>query len=255
MAEYVFTLRNVRKAHGDKVVLDNVTLSFLHGAKIGVVGPNGTGKSTLLKIMAGLEREFQGEAWSAEGASVGFLSQEPQLDPEKTVEQNILEGLGETKALVDRFEAISARFAEELSEDEMNALLAEQAELQEKIDAAGAWDLGRTIEIAMDALNLPAGDSPVTTLSGGERRRVALCRLLLSQPDLLLLDEPTNHLDLEASLWLESWLARFPGAALLVSVPTGGDVTSVREAIIKAGATVRSVALVGSHATRYKVPR
>jgi ATP-binding cassette ChvD family protein len=216
--QYIYVMKGLSKTYpGGRQVLKDIWLSFLPGAKIGVLGLNGAGKSTLLKVMAGLEKEFQGEAWSAEGASVGFLPQEPQLDPKKTVGENILEGLGETKALVERFEEISARFAEELSDDEMNALLAEQAELQEKIDAAGAWDLGRTIEIAMDALRCPPGDAAVAKLSGGERRRVALCRLLLQKPDLLLLDEPTNHLDAESVAWLERHLHEYEGTVVAVT--------------------------------------
>jgi ATP-binding cassette ChvD family protein len=202
---------------GGRQVLKDIWLSFLPGAKIGVLGANGAGKSTLMKIMAGIEKEFQGEAWSAEGATVGYLSQEPELDPKKDVAGNVMEGLGGIKALVDRFEAISAKFAEPLEDDEMNKLMAEQAELQEKIDAAGAWDLSRTIEIAMDALRCPPGDADVTKLSGGERRRVALCRLLLQKPDLLLLDEPTNHLDAESVAWLERHLAEYQGTVVAVT--------------------------------------
>jgi ATP-binding cassette ChvD family protein len=198
-------------------VLKDIWLSFFPGAKIGVLGLNGAGKSTLLKVMAGVETEFNGEAWAAEGASVGFLPQEPDLDPAKNVQENVLEGLASLKALVDRFEAVSLRFGEELEADEMDALIAEQGELQEKIDAADAWDLDRRIEIAMDALRCPPGDADVTTLSGGERRRVALCRLLLQQPDLLLLDEPTNHLDAESVAWLERFLHDYPGTVVAVT--------------------------------------
>ncbi|MGB8273744.1 MAG: ATP-binding cassette domain-containing protein, partial [Alphaproteobacteria bacterium] len=216
--QYIYVMKGLSKTYpGGRQVLKDIWLSFLPGAKIGVLGLNGSGKSTLLKIMAGLEREFQGEAWSAEGARVGFLPQEPQLDPKKNVGQNVMEGLGELKALVDRFEAISARFAEELADGEMNALMAEQAELQEKIDAADAWDLSRTIEIAMDALRCPPADADVTKLSGGEKRRVALCRLLLQKPDLLLLDEPTNHLDAESVAWLERHLHDYPGTVVAVT--------------------------------------
>src|SRR6202040_282476 len=187
------------------------------GAKIGVLGANGAGKSTLLRIMAGDERGFVGEAWAGEGARGGYLPQEPALDTTKDIFGNIIAGLAETKALLDRFEAVSARFAEDLSEVEMDALIAEQGELQEKIDQANAWELDRTIEIAMDALRCPPGDADVTTLSGGERRRVALCRLLLQKPDLLLLDEPTNHLDAESVAWLERFLAEYPGTVVTVT--------------------------------------
>src|ERR1700749_1010934 len=194
--QYIYVMKGLSKSYaGGREVLKDIWLSFLPGAKIGVLGPNGAGKSTLLRIMAGDEREFAGEAWAAEGARVGYLPQEPALDPTRDVFGNVIEGLAETKALLDRFEVVSARFAEDLSPDEMEALIAEQGELQEQIDRVQGWDLDRTIEIAMDALRCPPGDSAVTHLSGGERRRGALCRLLLQRPDLLLLDEPTNHLD------------------------------------------------------------
>jgi len=202
---------------GGKTVLENVRLSFFPGAKIGVIGVNGAGKSTLLKIMAGLDTEFVGEAWAAEGAKVGYLAQEPELDPSKDVYGNVLEGVAETKALLDKFEQISAKFGEPLDDDEMNAVIAEQAEIQEKIDAADAWDLDSKIEMAMDALRCPPGDADVTKLSGGERRRVALCRLLLEGPDLLLLDEPTNHLDAESVAWLEHYLQEYAGTVVLVT--------------------------------------
>jgi ATP-binding cassette ChvD family protein len=202
---------------GGREVLKDIWLSFLPGAKIGVLGLNGAGKSTLLKIMAGLDNEYNGEAWAANGAKVGYLPQEPELDPSKDVAGNILEGLGEIKSLVDRFEAVSARFAEDVSPEEMDQLIAEQAELQEKIDAAGAWDLNRKIEIAMDALRCPPGEAEVARLSGGERRRVALCRLLLQKPDLLLLDEPTNHLDAESVAWLERYLEEYEGTVVCVT--------------------------------------
>ena len=216
--QYVYVMNGLTKAYpGGKTVLQNIRLSFLPGAKIGVLGPNGAGKSTLLKIMAGLDQEFTGEAWSADGAKVGFLQQEPQLDPAKTVQENVMEGLGETFDMVRRYEEVSLKFGEVTDDDEMNALLEEQAELQEKIDAADAWDLQRTVDIAMDALRCPSGDAEVAPLSGGERRRVALCRLLLSKPDLLLLDEPTNHLDAESVAWLERHLKDYPGTVVMVT--------------------------------------
>src|SRR5271170_4874116 len=216
--QYVYVMKGLSKIYpGGKKVLEDIWLSFLPGAKIGVLGPNGAGKSTLMKIMAGLDREFGGEAWSAEGAKVGYLAQEPELDPAKDVQANILEALKDQKALLERFEAVSARFAEELGDDEMNNLIAEQAELQEQIDAADAWNLDRTVEIAMDALRCPPGDAEVANLSGGERRRVALCRLLLQRPDLLLLDEPTNHLDAESVAWLQRFLAEYPGTVVTVT--------------------------------------
>jgi ATP-binding cassette ChvD family protein len=202
---------------GGREVLKDIWLSFLPGAKIGVLGYNGAGKSTLLRIMAGLDKDFVGEAWAAEGVRVGYLPQEPQLDPTKDALGNVMDGVGEVKALLDRFEAVSAKFAEDLSDDEMNAAIAEQAELQEKIDAVNGWDLQRNVEIAMDALRCPPGDADVTKLSGGERRRVALCRLLLSKPDLLLLDEPTNHLDAESVAWLEKFLEEYPGTVVAVT--------------------------------------
>ena len=216
--QYVYVMKGLSKAYpGGRPVLKDIWLSFFPGAKIGVLGLNGSGKSTLLKIMAGVEGEFNGEAWAAEGATVGFLPQEPELDPDKTVQENVLEGLAPLTALVDRFEAVSLRFGDDLDADEMDALIEEQGELQEKIDAADAWDLDRRIEIAMDALRCPPGDADVTTLSGGERRRVALCRLLLQHPDLLLLDEPTNHLDAESVAWLERFLDDYPGTVVAVT--------------------------------------
>ncbi len=216
--QYVYVMKNLTKAYpGGREVFKGITLSFLPGAKIGVLGVNGAGKSTLLRIMAGLDTDFGGEAWAAEGVRVGYLPQEPELDPTKTVAENVREALGEVVGWLDRFNAISARFAEELSEDEMTALLAEQAELQEKIDAANGWELDRQIEIALDALRCPPPDSPVTNLSGGEKRRVALCRLLLEKPDLLLLDEPTNHLDAESVAWLERTLREYPGTVMVVT--------------------------------------
>src|SRR5881227_2897594 len=216
--QYIYVMKGLSKTYpGGRQVLNDIWLSFLPGAKIGVLGLNGAGKSTLLRIMAGQEPEFAGEAWAAEGARVGFLPQEPALDPDKDVAGNVIEGLAETKALLDRFEAVSARFAEELSPEEMEALIAEQGELQEKIDLADAWELDRTVEIAMDALRCPPGDTPVTNLSGGERRRVALCRLLLQRPDLLLLEEPTNHVDAESAAWLQRFLRDLPGTVVTVT--------------------------------------
>ena len=216
--QYVYVMKDLSRTFpGGREVLKGISLSFLPGAKIGVLGVNGAGKSTLLKIMAGLDTEFTGEAWAAEGVKVGYLQQEPQLDPTKDVEGNILEALGETKALLDRFNEVSARFAEPMDDDEMNALLEEQGELQEKIDAVNGWEMERTIEIAMDALRCPPGDADVTKISGGERRRVALCRLLLQRPDLLLLDEPTNHLDAESVAWLERFLSDYDGTVMIVT--------------------------------------
>ena len=216
--QYIYVMKNLTKAYpGGKEILKGLYLSFMPGAKIGVLGANGAGKSTLLKIMAGIDTEYGGEAWAAEGVKIGYLSQEPHLDPTKDVLGNVMEAVAETKALLDRYEAVSARFAEEMSDDEMNDLIAEQGELQEKIDHLNAWDIQRTIEIAMDALRCPPGDSDVTSLSGGERRRVALCRLLLSHPDMLLLDEPTNHLDAESVAWLERFLEDYSGTVVMVT--------------------------------------
>jgi sulfate-transporting ATPase len=216
--QYIYVMKGLNKVYpGGREVLKDIWLSFLPGAKIGVLGPNGAGKSTLLRIMAGIERDFAGEAWAAEGTRVGYLPQEPALDDAKDVFGNVIEGLAETKALLDRFEAVSARFGEDLSPDEMEALIAEQGELQEQIDHADGWELDRTIEIAMDALRCPPGEAEVATLSGGERRRVALCRLLLQRPDLLLLDEPTNHLDAESVAWLQRFLEDYPGTVVTVT--------------------------------------
>ncbi len=213
MAEFIYTMKKVRKAHGDKVILDDVTIQFLPGAKIGVVGPNGAGKSTVLKIMAGLEHPNNGESFLTPGATVGILQQEPTLNEEKTVLGNVEEGVGEIKAKLDRFNAI----AEQMATDYSDELMEEMGRLQEGLDHADAWDLGSQLEQAMDALRCPPPDEPVVHLSGGERRRVALCKLLLSKPDLLLLDEPTNHLDAESVLWLEQFLADYPGAVLAVT--------------------------------------
>jgi energy-dependent translational throttle protein EttA len=216
--QYVYVMNRLSKAWpGGKEVLKNISLSFLPGAKIGVLGLNGSGKSTLLKIMAGIETEFQGEAWAADGIKVGYLAQEPELDPSLDVTGNVLAGMGRAKQLVDRFNEVSAKFAEEMSDDEMNAVIVEQAELQEEIDAIDAWDLERKAEIAMDALRVPPGNADVTKLSGGEKRRVALCQLLLSAPDMLLLDEPTNHLDAESVAWLQKFLHDFPGTVVTIT--------------------------------------
>ncbi|HIA82497.1 MAG TPA: ATP-binding cassette domain-containing protein, partial [Rhodospirillales bacterium] len=216
--QYIYVMNQLSKRFSSgRELFKNVSLSFFPGAKIGVLGVNGAGKSTLLKIMAGIETEFNGEAWSADGVSVGYLEQEPELDSSKDVEGNIMKGVGEVKALIDRFNDVSTRFAEPLEDDEMNNLLEEQGELQEKIDAVGGWELERTIEIAMDALRCPPGNADVTKLSGGERRRVALCQLLLQQPDLLLLDEPTNHLDAESVAWLERFLKDYEGTVVAIT--------------------------------------
>ncbi|MDX6211915.1 MAG: hypothetical protein QOF82_1002, partial [Frankiales bacterium] len=213
MAQYIYQLRKARKAHGDKVILDDVTLAFLPGAKIGVVGPNGAGKSTLLKIMAGLDHASNGDALLTPGYTVGMLQQEPPLNEDKDVLGNVEEGVAETKALVERFNAI----AEEMATNYTDELLAEMGQLQDQLDHRNAWDLDSQLAQAMDALRLPPGDADVRLLSGGERRRVALCKLLLQQPDLLLLDEPTNHLDAESVQWLEQHLAAYPGAVLAVT--------------------------------------
>lgn len=216
--QYVYTMHKLGKAWpGGKEVLKDISLSFLPGAKIGVLGLNGAGKSTLLKIMAGIETEFSGEALPADGLKIGYLAQEPELDPTMDVTGNVLSGMGQAKELVDRFNEVSARFAEELTDDEMNDLIAEQAELQEQIDAIDGWDLERKAEIAMNALRVPDGTADVSVLSGGERRRVALCKLLLSAPDMLLLDEPTNHLDAESVAWLQRFLHDFPGTVVTIT--------------------------------------
>ena len=214
--QYVYVMRGLNKTWpGGKKVLEGITLSFLPGAKIGVLGPNGAGKSTLLKIMAGRDTDFTGEAWAAEGAKVGYLEQEPQLDPKKTVAENVLEGLGPIKKMVDRYNQVSAAMGE--PDADYDKLMAEMGELQEKIDAADGWELDRMVEMAMDALRCPPGDSRVDHLSGGERRRVALCRLLLEKPDLLLLDEPTNHLDAESVAWLQRHLTDYKGTVIMVT--------------------------------------
>ncbi len=216
--QYIYVMKGLSKIWPNgKKVLEDVWLSFLPTAKIGVLGPNGAGKSTLLKIMAGLDTDFGGESWSSEGATVGYLPQEPQLDPKLTVEQNVMSGLAEDKKLIDEFEDVSAKLGEVTDPDEMQKLIDRQAELQEQIDAKNLWDLSRTIEVALDALRCPPGDADVTKLSGGERRRVALCRLLLQKPDLLLLDEPTNHLDAESVEWLQKHLLAYPGAVVMVT--------------------------------------
>src|SRR6201747_1857505 len=212
MAEFIYTMRKVRKAHGDKVILDDVTLNFLPGAKIGVVGPNGAGKSSVLKIMAGLDKANNGDAFLATGATVGILMQEPQLDESKTVRENVEEGVP-VKAKLNRYNEV----AELMATDYTDELMEEMGQLQEELDAADAWDLDSKLEEAMDAVRCPPPDEPVTHLSGGERRRVALCKLLLSKPDLLLLDEPTNHLDAESVLWLEQHLAGYAGAVVAVT--------------------------------------
>ncbi len=215
--QYIYHMDRVSKTFpGGKQVLKDIRLNFLPGAKIGVLGLNGSGKSTLMKVMAGLDQDINGEAWAADGVKVGYLQQEPELDEAKDVAGNVFEGVAETKDLLERFEAVNAKFAE-VDPDDMDDLLAEQADLQEKIDAADAWDLDRQVEIAMDALRCPPGDADVTKLSGGERRRVALCRLLLQHPDMLLLDEPTNHLDAESVAWLERFLEEYSGTVVAVT--------------------------------------
>ncbi|MGH7483838.1 MAG: energy-dependent translational throttle protein EttA [Longimicrobiales bacterium] len=216
--QYIYVMKDLRKIVPPKrEILKGIWLSFYPGAKIGVVGPNGAGKSTLLRIMAGIDTDIQGEAWPAKGTRVGYLPQEPQLDPQLDVRGNVEEGVKSTRDLLRRWDEVNAKFAEITGDDEMQALIDEQASLQERIEAAGAWELDRKVEIAMDALRLPPGDADVSRLSGGERRRVALCRTLLEQPDMLLLDEPTNHLDAESVAWLERHLADFPGTIVAVT--------------------------------------
>ena len=215
--EFVYTMHELRKVIGERVILDGITLSFFPGAKIGVLGANGAGKSTLLRIMAGVDNDILGEAKPAKGLRIGYLTQEPKLDPSKDVMGNVEEGVGEVRALLDEFNELSAKFAEPMEDDEMNALLEKQGKLQDRIDAADAWEIERTIEVAMEALRCPPGDAKVDTLSGGEKRRVALCRLLLSKPDMLLLDEPTNHLDAESVAWLERFLQEYPGTVVAIT--------------------------------------
>jgi energy-dependent translational throttle protein EttA len=217
-AQYIYTMKGLGKVYPpDQVVLKDIWLSFLPGAKIGVLGLNGAGKSTLLKIMAGVETEFLGEAFPAAGISVGYLPQEPRLDPSKNVLGNVEEGVADVKALLERYDEVNAKLGEDLGPEEMDKVLEEQGKLQDRIEAVGAWDLDSKLELAMDALRLPPGDADVATLSGGERRRVALCRLLLQSPDLLLLDEPTNHLDAESVAWLEHFLKDYPGTVVAVT--------------------------------------
>src|SRR5437867_1417854 len=216
--EYAFVMKDLRRVVPPKrEILRGIYLLFFHGAKIGVLGANGAGKSTLLRIMAGVDRDFLGEAFPAAGLRIGYLSQEPQLDPARDVRGNVEEGVAETRALLTRFEEVSARLGEPIEADEMEKLLDEQARLQDRIDAANAWDLDRTVELAMDALRVPPGDMEVAKISGGERRRVALCQLLLSRPDMLLLDEPTNHLDAESVAWLERYLKEYPGTVVAIT--------------------------------------
>src|SRR5437870_288363 len=216
--EYAFVMKDLRKVVPPKrEILRGIWLSFFHGAKIGVLGANGAGKSTLLRIMAGVDRDFLGEAFPAAGLRIGYLPQEPQLEPAKDVRGNVEEGVAEVRALLARFEEVSAKLGEPIEAEEMEKLLDEQARLQDRIDAVNAWDLDRTVELAMDALRVPPGDMEVGKISGGERRRVALCRLLLARPDMLLLDEPTNHLDAESVAWLERFLKEYPGTVVAIT--------------------------------------
>lgn len=214
--QYIYVMKDLSKTFpGGKEVLKHIWLSFFPGAKIGVIGPNGAGKSTLMKIMAGIDTDFSGEAFAADGVKVGYLPQEPQLDPTKNVMENVMDGVGEIRDLMKRYDEVNMKFAD--PDADMDALLAEQSELQEKIDACNGWELERTIEIAMDALRCPSADADVTKLSGGEKRRVALCRLLLSKPDMLLLDEPTNHLDAESIAWLQTYLKNYTGTVVMIT--------------------------------------
>src|SRR5258705_277269 len=216
--KYAFVMKDLRKVVPPKrEILRGIYLSFFHGAKIGVLGANGAGKSSLLRIMAGVDTDFLGEAFPAAGLKIGYLSQEPQLDPAKDVRGNVEDGVASTRALLQRFEEVSTRLGEPLADDEMEKLLEEQGRLQDQIDAVNAWDLDRTVELAMDALRVPPGDMDVAKISGGERRRVALCRLLLARPDMLLLDEPTNHLDAESVAWLERYLKEYPGTVVAIT--------------------------------------
>ncbi|NNF28459.1 MAG: ATP-binding cassette domain-containing protein, partial [Gemmatimonadetes bacterium] len=216
--QYIYVMKDLRKIVPPKrEILKGIWLSFFPGAKIGVVGANGSGKSSLLRIMAGVDDDFQGEAWAAKGTRVGYLPQEPELDESLDVRGNVELGLAEIRDLMTRWDEVNARFAEPMSDDEMTALIEEQGKLQEEIDAKGAWELDRKVEIAMDALRLPPADADVSRLSGGERRRVALCKVLLEEPDLLLLDEPTNHLDAESVAWLERYLADFKGTIVAIT--------------------------------------
>ena len=216
--QFIYVMKALRKViPPSRIILDDIWLSFYPGAKIGVLGPNGSGKSSLLKIMAGIDQEFQGEAWAHKGTRIGYLPQEPVLDPAKDVRGNVEEALKEQRGKLDRFNAVSMKFAEPMSDDEMNALLDEQGKLQEYIDTHDLWNLDNKIEIAMDALRLPPADADVSTLSGGEKRRVALCKILLEEPDMLLLDEPTNHLDAESVAWLEKYLEKFPGTVVAIT--------------------------------------
>src|SRR5881394_1759379 len=218
MPQFIYTMKGLGKVHPPDIkVLEDIWLSFYYGAKIGVLGLNGAGKSSLLKIMSGEDQTFIGEAFAAQGISIGFLKQEPQLDPAKTVLGNVEEGVAATKALLDRYDEVNAKLGEDLSPEEMEKVMDEQAKIQDRIDACNAWELDSQLEIAMDALRLPPPEADVTKLSGGERRRVALCRLLLQHPDLLILDEPTNHLDAESVAWLEHFLQEYTGTVVAVT--------------------------------------
>ncbi|CAN0572969.1 unnamed protein product, partial [Ectocarpus sp. 12 AP-2014] len=215
--QYVYVMKGLTKSINGKEILKETWLSFLPGAKIGIIGHNGAGKSTIMKIMAGIDKEYEGKAFVADGVKIGYLPQEPQLNPNKNVFENIMDGLAEKKALIDEFNEVSAKFAEEMTDDEMNDLLAKQADLQEKIDVCDGWSIEREIEIAMNALRCPPKDADVTKISGGEKRRVALCKLLLENPDMILLDEPTNHLDAESVSWLENYLKAYKGTVVAIT--------------------------------------